>query len=45
MIGDNEVLFPELTKNYLDYLDSFKNRKRKTIGVKRKEMSKVFLER
>ncbi|KAI8339345.1 Sin3 family co-repressor-domain-containing protein [Chlamydoabsidia padenii] len=45
IIGDHEMLIPEHIKDYLAYIESYRNRKRKTVGVKRKNMGKVFLNR
>ncbi|ORZ22103.1 hypothetical protein BCR42DRAFT_405491 [Absidia repens] len=45
ILGQHEAILPKQIRNYIDYVTSFQQRKRKTVGVKRKTMNKVFLNR
>ncbi|KAI8081409.1 Sin3 family co-repressor-domain-containing protein [Halteromyces radiatus] len=46
ILGMNEAVFPhEQDDDYHAYLTTYQNRKKKTLGVKRKRTSKVFLKR
>ncbi|CAO3595729.1 unnamed protein product [Absidia cylindrospora] len=45
ILGQHEAILPKQIRNYIDYVTSFQQRKRKTVGVKRKTMGKVFLNR